>query len=94
MEQTSQVPAKSCHTSSYPMGNLCSLLESVGPGFPLGFGLGLGLFSPKGPDQGVSQAALGLETSFALRQIIVNTQTWNLKVSSIDKIFAIYPGGR
>lgn len=50
------------------------------PGFLLGFGLDLGLFSPRGPDQGVSQADLGLETRFALlRQIIVNAQMWKFE---------------
>lgn len=46
--------------SSDPVGNLCSLLKSVGPGLLLGFQLDLGLFSPEGPDQGTSQAALVL----------------------------------
>ena len=46
------------------MGNLCSLLESVGPGFLLGFGLDLGLFPPEGPDQAASQTALVPGASF------------------------------
>lgn len=46
------------------MGNLCSLLKSVGLGFLLDFGLALGFFSPEGPDQGVSQTALVLAANF------------------------------